>query len=89
MKHLIDFMLYIRFNRKPKMSCRAPGSSGSSRFNNSKYIPMSKMNVLSYIQGLAYFLEDGKSAISPNEALMWAKVNPFSPLASGLRINPF
>ncbi|XP_056009977.1 WD repeat-containing protein 17-like isoform X2 [Ostrea edulis] len=41
------------------------------------------------VQGLAYFLEDGKSAISPNEALMWAKVNPFSPLASGLRINPF
>lgn len=41
------------------------------------------------LQGLAYFLEDGKSAISPNEALMWAKVNPFSPLASGLRINPF
>ena len=40
-------------------------------------------------QGLAYFLEDGRSAVSPNEALMWAKVNPFSPLATGLRINPF
>ncbi|XP_071125109.1 WD repeat-containing protein 17-like [Mytilus edulis] len=41
------------------------------------------------IMGLAYFLEDGKSAVSPNEALMWAKVNPFSPTGSGLRINPF
>ncbi|XP_053398741.1 WD repeat-containing protein 17-like [Mercenaria mercenaria] len=41
------------------------------------------------IQGLAYFLEDGKSAVSANEALMWAKVNPFSPLATGYRINPF
>ncbi|XP_060065865.1 WD repeat-containing protein 17-like [Ylistrum balloti] len=39
--------------------------------------------------GLAYFLEDGKSAVSPNEALMWAKVNPFTPLGSALRINPF
>ncbi|XP_060599181.1 WD repeat-containing protein 17-like [Ruditapes philippinarum] len=41
------------------------------------------------IQGLAYFLEDGKSAVSANEALMWAKVNPFSPLGTGYRINPF
>ena len=41
------------------------------------------------VQGLAVFLEDGKSAVSVNEALMWAKVNPFSPLGSGIRINPF
>ncbi|PVD35249.1 hypothetical protein C0Q70_06530 [Pomacea canaliculata] len=41
------------------------------------------------IRGLAVFLEDGKSAVSVNEALMWAKVNPFSPLGSGMRINPF
>ncbi|KAK7486957.1 hypothetical protein BaRGS_00021773 [Batillaria attramentaria] len=41
------------------------------------------------VQGLAVFLEDGKSAVSINEALMWAKVNPFSPLGSGMRINPF
>ena len=40
-------------------------------------------------QGLAVFLEDGKSAVSVNEALMWAKVNPFSPLGSGMRITPF
>ncbi|KAM4836670.1 WD repeat-containing protein 17 isoform 4-T4 [Thomomys bottae] len=41
------------------------------------------------IQGPVYFLEDGKSAISLNDALMWAKVNPFSPLGTGVRLNPF
>lgn len=41
------------------------------------------------VLGLAFFLEDGRSAVSPNESLMWAKVNPFSPLGSGLRLNPF
>ncbi|XP_072040937.1 WD repeat-containing protein 17-like [Amphiura filiformis] len=41
------------------------------------------------IQGPAFFLEDGTSAISLNDALMWAKVNPFSPLGHGNLINPF
>ncbi|XP_074650106.1 WD repeat-containing protein 17-like [Tubulanus polymorphus] len=41
------------------------------------------------IQGTPYFLEDAKSAISQNDALMWSKVNPFSPLCSGMRLNPF
>ncbi|XP_028336962.1 WD repeat-containing protein 17 isoform X1 [Physeter macrocephalus] len=41
------------------------------------------------IQGPVFFLEDGKSTISLNEALMWAKVNPFSPLGTGIRLNPF
>ncbi|XP_038416431.1 WD repeat-containing protein 17 isoform X3 [Canis lupus familiaris] len=41
------------------------------------------------IQGPVFFLEDGKSTISLNDALMWAKVNPFSPLGTGLRLNPF
>lgn len=40
-------------------------------------------------QGPVFFLEDGKSAISLNDALMWAKVNPFSPLGTGIRLNPF
>ncbi|XP_044925358.1 WD repeat-containing protein 17 isoform X6 [Mustela putorius furo] len=39
--------------------------------------------------GPVYFLEDGKSTISLNDALMWAKVNPFSPLGTGIRLNPF
>lgn len=42
-----------------------------------------------HVQGPVFLLEDGKSAISLNDALMWAKVNPFSPLGTGLRINPF
>uniref|UniRef100_A0A8C0Z7S4 WD repeat domain 17 n=1 Tax=Cyanistes caeruleus TaxID=156563 RepID=A0A8C0Z7S4_CYACU len=41
------------------------------------------------IQGPVFFLEDGKSAISLNDALMWAKANPFSPLGTGIRLNPF
>ncbi|CAH1777058.1 unnamed protein product [Owenia fusiformis] len=41
------------------------------------------------IQGLAFFLEDGRSAVSISDAIMWSKVNPFSPLATGARINPF
>ena len=36
-----------------------------------------------------FFLEDGFSALSYNDALMWARVNAFCPLASGSRINPF
>jgi len=40
-------------------------------------------------QGPAFFLEDGKSALSISDAVMWAKINPFSPLGSGVRINPF
>ncbi|TKC38477.1 hypothetical protein EI555_006581, partial [Monodon monoceros] len=39
--------------------------------------------------GPVFFLEDGKSTISLNDALMWAKVNPFSPLGTGIRLNPF
>ncbi|XP_022109388.1 WD repeat-containing protein 17-like [Acanthaster planci] len=41
------------------------------------------------IQGPVFFLEDGKSAIALNDALMWAKVNPFSPLGTGATMNPF
>lgn len=41
------------------------------------------------LQGPVFFLERGKSAISLNDAIMWAKVNPFSPLRDGQRIIPF
>ncbi|KAG8202086.1 hypothetical protein JTE90_010448 [Oedothorax gibbosus] len=43
----------------------------------------------SAIRGPVYFLEDLKSTISLNDALMWAKVNRFSPLKTGFTINPF
>ncbi|XP_028402254.1 WD repeat-containing protein 17-like [Dendronephthya gigantea] len=41
------------------------------------------------IKGPVFILEDGESVMSLNNAIMWAKVNPFSPLATGERINPF
>nr|XP_026693266.1 LOW QUALITY PROTEIN: WD repeat-containing protein 17 [Ciona intestinalis] len=41
------------------------------------------------INGAPFFLEDGRSVLSLNEALMWAKVNQFSPTGSGARICPF
>ncbi|GFY76960.1 WD repeat-containing protein 17 [Trichonephila inaurata madagascariensis] len=41
------------------------------------------------IRGPVYFLDDLKSAVSLNDALMWAKVNRFSPLKTGAIINPF
>lgn len=36
-----------------------------------------------------FLLEDGETAMGLNEAVMWAKVNPFSPLNTGSRIMPF
>lgn len=41
------------------------------------------------INGPPFALEDGASFLSLGEALMWAQVNPFSPLSTGKRINPF
>jgi len=41
------------------------------------------------IKGSVFILEDGRSAIPLNIALMWACVNRFSPLANGDIINPF
>uniref|UniRef100_H2Z7K9 Gem-associated protein 5 TPR domain-containing protein n=1 Tax=Ciona savignyi TaxID=51511 RepID=H2Z7K9_CIOSA len=41
------------------------------------------------IAGAPFYLEDGRSVLSLNEALMWAKVNQFSPTGSGARICPF
>ena len=41
------------------------------------------------IKGVPFTLEDGKSLISHCDALMWATVNRFSPLNTGIKINPF
>ncbi|XP_050694797.1 WD repeat-containing protein 17-like isoform X3 [Eriocheir sinensis] len=41
------------------------------------------------IKGPSYFLENGESVMGQNDALMWAKVHPYSPLGSGFRLNPF
>lgn len=41
------------------------------------------------VQGPAVVLEDRVSAISRAEAIMWARVDPFSPLHTGHVLNPF
>lgn len=41
------------------------------------------------IRGPVFWLEDDKTVISLNEAIMWARVNQFSPTGSGSRIVPF
>eukprot|EP00903_Cladosiphon_okamuranus_P008010 g7728.t1 len=40
-------------------------------------------------RGAAFFLEDGETVLGLNEAVMWSKVNPLSPLNTGCRIMPF
>ncbi|XP_047126670.1 WD repeat-containing protein 17 isoform X1 [Hydra vulgaris] len=41
------------------------------------------------IKGPLFVLEDGVSMLPLSTALMWAVVNPYSPLATGHKINPF
>ena len=41
------------------------------------------------IRGPTITLEDGHSAVSKSEAVMWAKLHPFSPLNTGKLLNPF
>ncbi|KAK8876408.1 hypothetical protein M9Y10_006614 [Tritrichomonas musculus] len=41
------------------------------------------------IDGNIFYLEDGQSAMSAEEALMWFEVNPFSPLETHERLFPF
>ncbi|CAK8683632.1 unnamed protein product [Clavelina lepadiformis] len=41
------------------------------------------------ISGAPFFLEDQRSVLSLNEAIMWAKCNEFSPTGSGERLCPF
>ena len=41
------------------------------------------------IRGPTVLLEDGHSAVSKSEAVMWAKLHPFSPLNTGKLLNPF
>lgn len=41
------------------------------------------------IRGATFLLEDEETAIGLSDAVMWAKVNPFSPLNTGSRVMPF
>lgn len=39
--------------------------------------------------GATFLLEDGETAMGLNDAVMWTKVNPFSPLNTGSRLMPY
>jgi len=60
---------------------RLPGAS------TRKY-PIVSIISRSHIMGARVMLEDMESAISQQEAVMFAQVCPFSPLATGERLNP-
>ncbi|XP_051025565.1 WD repeat-containing protein 17 [Acomys russatus] len=80
--------LLKRLKEEPLKGITGPDCVTGSNLPSHSDIHISCLNGLK-IQGPVYFLEDGKSAISLNDALMWAKVNPFSPLGTGIRLNPF
>ena len=61
-----------------------PGSHLPSNTNKPKSLISGRL-----IEGPGYLLEDGKTIISLNEAIMWSKCSPFSPLCTGSKINPF
>ncbi|XP_019899455.1 WD repeat-containing protein 17 isoform X3 [Esox lucius] len=80
--------LLDRLSEEPLRGLEGPDYVTGSNLPSHSDVQMSCFTGLR-IQGPVFFLEDGKSAISLNDALMWAKVNPFSPLGTGVRLNPF
>ncbi|XP_041912815.1 WD repeat-containing protein 17 isoform X4 [Alosa alosa] len=80
--------LLSRITEQPHMGLQGPDYVTGSNLPSHSEVQISCFTGVR-IQGPVFFLEDGKSAISLNDALMWAKVNPFSPLGTGVRINPF
>ncbi|CAM9815043.1 unnamed protein product, partial [Ectocarpus fasciculatus] len=85
--------------RHERVAWRAPRGSGVA--NNSSVprqqesrplatsSPEFGRNVWPRAKGATFLLEDGETVVGLNEAVMWAKVNPFSPLNTGCRITPF
>ncbi|KFQ01276.1 WD repeat-containing protein 17, partial [Leptosomus discolor] len=81
-------VLVSRIQEEPLKGMVGPDNVTGSNLPSHSDVHISCLTGLR-IQGPVFFLEDGKSAISLNDALMWAKVNPFSPLGTGIRLNPF
>ncbi|XP_054421804.1 WD repeat-containing protein 17 isoform X4 [Pteronotus mesoamericanus] len=77
-----------RLKEEPLRGLTGPGHVTGSHLPSHSDSHVSCLTGLK-IQGPVCFLEDGKSTVSLNDALMWAKVNPFSPLGTGVRLNPF
>uniref|UniRef100_A0A8C1XVU9 WD repeat domain 17 n=1 Tax=Cyprinus carpio TaxID=7962 RepID=A0A8C1XVU9_CYPCA len=87
MQQMLPYLL-SRMREEPIKGLDGPDYVTGSNLPSHSDVQISCFTALR-IQGPAFFLEDGKSAISLNDALMWAKVNPFSPLGTGIRLNPF
>ncbi|XP_023655059.1 WD repeat-containing protein 17 isoform X2 [Paramormyrops kingsleyae] len=81
-------LLMSRIGEEPLKGMEGPDYVTGSNLPSHSDVQISCFTGLR-IQGPVFFLEDGKSAITLNDALMWAKVNPFSPLGTGMRLNPF
>ncbi|KAJ8335867.1 hypothetical protein SKAU_G00392090 [Synaphobranchus kaupii] len=87
--HKAEYALLLsRIKEEPLRGMEGPDYVTGSNLPSHSDVQISCFTGLR-IQGPVFFLEDGKSAISLNDALMWAKVNPFSPLGTGMRLNPF
>ncbi len=56
---------------------------------NTSHAPCSFVVTSLGLQGLRIVLEDGNTLCSHPEALMWADVNPFSPLMTGAVLAPY
>ncbi|XP_074085041.1 WD repeat-containing protein 17 isoform X5 [Macrotis lagotis] len=87
-QRMIYANLLKKMKEEPLKGIIGPDSVTGSNLPSHSDVHLSCLTGLK-IQGPVFFLEDGKSAISLNDALMWAKVNPFSPLGTGIRLNPF
>ena len=66
--------------RRDSLAGYLPPSTASPEFGQDARPP---------VRGATFMLEDGETAMGLSEAVMWAKVNPFSPLNTGSRIMPF
>lgn len=66
--------------RRESLAGYPPPSTASPEFGHGNRPP---------VRGATFLLEDGETAIGLSDAVMWAKVNPFSPLNTGSRIMPF
>ncbi|XP_065550951.1 WD repeat-containing protein 17 isoform X3 [Lathamus discolor] len=87
-QRMVYSILVSRIQEEPLKGMIGPDCVTGSNLPSHSDVHISCLTGLR-IQGPVFFLEDGKSAISLNDALMWAKVNPFSPLGTGVRLNPF
>uniref|UniRef100_A0A672UJM9 WD repeat domain 17 n=1 Tax=Strigops habroptila TaxID=2489341 RepID=A0A672UJM9_STRHB len=88
LQRMVYSILVSRIQEEPLKGMIGPDCVTGSNLPSHSDVHISCLTGLR-IQGPVFFLEDGKSAISLNDALMWAKVNPFSPLGTGVRLNPF